>query len=117
MMDRKISRNLKRNVLYSYEVPASTYSLETVALFELQQNTLQVCENNWIRRIAGVKIVERRTMKDLRDEVGTKASIVDKIVESRVKLAGHMVRMKDEKLLKRSETICTRKEKDEIINR
>ena len=43
-------------------------------------------------------------MKDLREEVGTKAGTVGKIVKSRMKLAGHMVRMKDDKLPKRSET-------------
>ena len=40
-------------------------------------------------------------MKDLREEVGT---IVGKIVKSRMKWAGHMVRMKYDKLPKRSET-------------
>ena len=40
-------------------------------------------------------------MKDLREEVGTKACIVGKIVKSRMKLAGHMVRMKDDKLPKK----------------
>ena len=43
-------------------------------------------------------------MKYLREEVGTKACIVGKIVRSRMKWAGHMVRMKDERLPKRSET-------------
>ena len=43
-------------------------------------------------------------MKDLREEVGTKACIVGKIVKSRMKWAGHMVRMKDDKLPKRAET-------------
>ena len=41
-------------------------------------------------------------MKDLREEVGTKACIVGKIVKSRMKWAGHMVRMKDDKLPKRA---------------
>ena len=41
--------------------------LETLALSELHQHLykLQVCENNWIRKIAGVRRVERRRMKDL----------------------------------------------------
>ena len=65
-------------------MPASTYGLETLSLSELHQHKLHVCENNWIRRIAGVKRVERRRMKDLR-EVGTKACIVGKIVKSRIK--------------------------------
>ena len=43
-------------------------------------------------------------MKVLREEVGTKACIVGKIVKSRMKWAGHMVRMRDERLPKRSET-------------
>ena len=36
-------------------------------------------------------------MKDLREEVGTKGRIVGKIVKSRVKWAGHMARMKEER--------------------
>ena len=36
-------------------------------------------------------------MKDLREEVGTKACLIGKIVKSRMKWAGHMVRMKDER--------------------
>ena len=79
LVDRKISRKLKGKVLDSCVVPASTYSLETLALSELHQHKLQVCENNWIRRIAGVKRVARRRMKDLKEEVGTKAYIVGKI--------------------------------------
>ena len=37
-------------------------------------------------------------MKDLREEVGTKACIVGKIVKSRMKWAVQMVRMKYDKL-------------------
>ena len=103
LVDRKNSRKLKGKVLDSCVVPASTYGLETLALSELHQHKLQVCENNWIRRIAGVKRVERRRMQDVREEVGTKACIVGKIVKSRMKWAGHVVRMKDDKLPKRSE--------------
>ena len=103
MVDRKISRKLKGKFLDSCVVPASTYGLETLALSELHQHKL-LCENNWIRKIAGVRRVERRRMKDLREEVGTKACIVGKIVKSRIKWAGHMVRMNDDKLPKRAET-------------
>ncbi len=85
-------------------VPASTYGLETLALTELHQHKLQVCENNWIRRIAGVKRVERRRMQDVREEVGTKDCIVGNIFKGRMKWAGHMVRMKYDKLPKTSVT-------------
>ena len=83
MGDRKISRKLKGKVLDSCVVPASTYGLDTLALSEVHQHKLQVRENNWIRNIAGVRRVERRRMKDLREEVGTKACIVGRIVKSR----------------------------------
>ena len=43
-------------------------------------------------------------MKDVREEVGTNACEVGKIVKNRMKWAGHMVRMKDEILPKRCET-------------
>ena len=43
-------------------------------------------------------------MKDLREEVVTKACIVGKIVKSRMNWAGHIIRMKDDKLPKRAET-------------
>ena len=46
MMDRKITRKLKGKVLDSCVVPGSTYVLETLALSELHQHKLQVCENN-----------------------------------------------------------------------
>ena len=43
-------------------------------------------------------------MKDMREEVENKYCIVGKIVKSRMKWAGHMVRMKDDKLPKRAGT-------------
>ena len=78
--------------------------MKTLCDFKYHHCRLQMCENNWIRRIPVVKIAERRRMKDLREEVGTKACIVGKIVKSRMKWAGHVVRMKDKRLPKRSET-------------
>ena len=72
MVDRNISRKLKGKVLDSYVVQARSYGLETLALSELDQHKIQVCENNWIRRIAGVRGVLRRRMKDLREKLELK---------------------------------------------
>ena len=72
-------------------MPASTYDLETLVLSEMQQHKLYVCGDHLLRRIAGVKRAARRIMKYIREEVGTEACIVGKIVKSRVKWAGHMV--------------------------
>ena len=53
----------------------------------------KVCENNWVRRIARVKRAEKRRIKELREEVGEKASPRRKLVRSRLKWAGHVERM------------------------
>ena len=63
MMDRNVSRKLNGKVLDYCVVPASMYGLETLALSELHPHELHVCENNWIRRIAGVRSAERRITK------------------------------------------------------
>ena len=59
-VDRKISRKSKGKVLMSCVMLAYFYCLEMVALTERQQQRLQACENNWVRRIVGVKRVDRR---------------------------------------------------------
>ena len=80
MVDRHISRKLKGNGLNSCIVPAYLYSLETMAMTEKQQEGLQVCENNCVRRIAGVKIINKRRMEELREEVGVRESLTRKLV-------------------------------------
>ena len=69
MLDRKILKKLKRKVLKACVTPACLYGLVTVALTE-QQQQLQICENNWVRRITRTKRVDKRRMNDLRKEDG-----------------------------------------------
>ena len=45
--------------------PACLYGTETLAMTELQQQRLQVCENNWVRKIARVMRADRRRMVEL----------------------------------------------------
>ena len=73
------------------------------ALTEQQQQKLQVCENNWIRRITRTKRVDRRRKNDLRKEVGIQCSLTGRLVRSRMRRAGHLVRMDASKLAKRAE--------------
>ena len=62
MLDINISKKLKGKVLRACVTPACLYGLETVALTE-QQQKLQVCENNWVRRITRTKRLDRRRMR------------------------------------------------------
>ena len=50
------------------------YRLETVAMIDKQQDKLQVCENNWVRRIVEVKGIDDRRMEALREEVSVRES-------------------------------------------
>ena len=62
MADRRISKRLKGKVMSTCVTPACLYGTETLAMTERQQQRLQVCENNWVRKIA-----DRRRMVELRD--------------------------------------------------
>ena len=53
--------------------PACLYRTETVT--ELQQQRLQVCENNWVRKIARVTRADRRRMVELREETGVQEEL------------------------------------------
>ena len=46
-----------------------------------------------MRRIAGVKRLDKRRMKELREEVGVRESLMRKLVRSQLKWAGHVERM------------------------
>ena len=70
MLDRNISKKLKRNVLRACITPTCLYGLETVPLTEQQKQKLRVCANNWVRRKTRTKKVGRRRMNDLWKEVG-----------------------------------------------
>ena len=102
MLDRKMSKKLKGKVPRTCVTPACLYDLETVALTE-QQQKLQVYENNRVRRITRTKRVDRRRMNDLKKEVGMQCSLTGTLVRSRMRWAGHLVRMDASKLAKRAE--------------
>ena len=99
MGDRWISRKRKGKVLTSYITMTYMYEtmLETMALTEKLEKVL-VCENNWIRRIVGVKREDKRRM-----DVGVTESFKKKLSRSRLKWAGHVEGMGDEKLAKRAD--------------
>ena len=103
MGDRHISRNLQGKFLNSCITPEYLYGMETTAMSEKQQMKLQVCENSWVRRIAGVKRIVKRKMDELREEVGVQESFTRKLVNSQLRRAGHVERMEGFRLTKRVE--------------
>ena len=102
MADRRISKRLKGKVMSTCVTPACLYGTETLALTELQQQRLQVCENNCVRKIARVTRADRRRMVELREETGVQRSLTERLLRSRLQWAGHVERMADDRLPKRA---------------
>ena len=64
-----------------------TRGLETMALTERHQKDAQICENNWVRRIVGMKRMEYIRMGEVRVEVGVKENIKEEeIGEEKVEM-------------------------------
>ena len=102
MAERRISNRLKGKVMSTCVTPACLYGTDTLALTELQQQRLQVCKNNWVRKIARVARTDRRRMVELREETGVQRSLTERLVRSRLQWAGHVERMADDRLPKRA---------------
>ena len=74
MADWRISKRLKGKVMIPCVTPACLYGTETLALTELQHQRLQVCDKNWVRRIARVTRADRRIIVYLREETGDRGA-------------------------------------------
>ena len=102
MADQRISKRLKGKVMSTCVTPACLYGTETLALTELQQQRRQVCENNWVRKIAKVMRADRRRMVELREETGVQRTLTERLVRSRLQWAGQVESMADDRLPKRA---------------
>ena len=101
MLDKNILKKLKRKVLRACVTQAClNLYLETVALTEQQQ---QLQGWFWFCRITRKKRVDERRMNDLRKYVMQQNSSTGRLVRSKVKWAGHIVRMDADILVKRVE--------------
>ena len=101
MADRRISKRLNGKVVSTCVTPACMYGTETLAMTERQQQRLQVCGNNLVRKIARVTRADRRRMVELREERRMQRSLTERLVRSRLQWAGHVERMADDRLPKR----------------
>ena len=60
--------------------------------------------NNWVRRISGVKRVDRKRII-LREENGVQMSFTGRLVKCRLRGAGHLVQMGEERMEKRADRL------------
>ena len=66
-----------------------------------------------MRRIAGVKIIDKEGMEELREEVGVKEGFRRKLARSWLKWAGDIERIEGEWLMKRAVALRVEKRKTE----
>ena len=68
-----------------------------------QEEKVQVCENNLVRRIMAVKRVYKRRTDELRVVIVVKENVKTKLAKSSLAWACHGERIGDEKLAKRAD--------------
>ena len=86
MADREPA-DLKKTKGQGCVTPACLYGTETLAMTELQQQRLQVCENNLVRKIARVTWADRRRMVELREDIGVQRDLAERLMRSRLQWA------------------------------
>ena len=102
MADQRIVKRLKDKVMSTCVTPACLYGTETLALTDVQQQRLQVCENNWVRKIS--KSNEGRYAKNggVKGRDGSAEELYRETGGSRLRWAGHVERMADDRLANRA---------------
>ena len=92
VMADRLTKRLKGKVMSTCVTPACLYGTETLALTELHQQRLQVCESNWVRKTARVT---RGSQEKNGGVKGVQRSLAERLVRSRLQWAGHVERMTD----------------------
>ena len=100
--DQWISKRLKGKVMSTFVTPACLHGTDTLAVTELQQQRLQMCENNRVRQIARVTRADRGRMVELREDTGVQRSLTERLVRSRLQWIRHVEMMANDRLLKRA---------------
>ena len=100
-MGQKTEETTKRKSVGSLRGTSLYIQVGTLALTERQEEKMQIAENNWVRRICKVT-QEGRKMKELKEEIGMKKHLKMKVARCRMRWAGHMQRMGEDRLSKRA---------------
>ena len=94
---KEIQTSTKVLVYKTVIVPAMLYGAETWALKKEDENRLLVAEMCCLRKILGVSRIQRIRNEEIRKRLDIRESIMDKIVEKRLRWYGHVVRMQQQR--------------------
>ena len=99
--NRNFSIKLKLRLLYALIYPIATYACSTWTLTKKDTNKLRVFENNCLRKILGIKLIDRVSIQKLHEKVGSSPVIVNHVKKQRLKWYGHIMRMEENSLVRR----------------
>ncbi|KAF6028629.1 hypothetical protein EB796_013065 [Bugula neritina] len=102
--NKDIYRQTKLKVYKAIVLPTLLYASETWVTYSHNLLSLEKFHNRSLRRILGVKWQDRQTTNSVLDKAQT-TSITTMIVKRQLKWSGHVVRMDDNRLPKRSCTL------------
>lgn len=98
---KQITRRTKISIFKSMYLPVLLHGGENWTLTERQEKQLQAMEMKYLRRVLGVRRIERKRNEDIRNEL--KVEPAKKILEDKkLKWFGHMVRMDESRQVKKN---------------
>ena len=78
------------------------YTAETWTFRKKDMNHLRAFEMKCLRKILNIKWQEKIKNKDIVKRTGTKINIVQRMIEGKLNLFGHICRMQDDRLIKQA---------------
>ena len=85
---------LEKKVFNQCIIPTLTYGCQTWTLTKELVHNLKVCQSKMERKILGIKQIEKVPNRIIREKTGVN-DILEVLTKTRVKWAGHVARMKD----------------------
>ena len=95
-----IGLKIKLRILNACVIPILTYGCESWSVKQTMEKKIIATENKWLRRILRIGYKEHITNEEIRKRTQQK-NIIEVIRKRRMKWAGHILRMNEERTAKR----------------
>ena len=95
----ELSRKAKISVFKSIYIPTLTYGHELWVMTERMRSRVQAAEMRFLRRVAGVTLLDRVRNTAIREDLGVEPLLL-RIERSQLRWLGHVLRMPPERLVK-----------------
>jgi hypothetical protein len=92
LSDVALSRRLRFQLITVYVFSTALYGSETLVLTKRVMKRMQVLENRCMRRVLGIKLIDKISSKTMRETLGVSSSLCQRIKARRLKFVGHLCR-------------------------